>query len=115
MVLEIIYNFRKRLATGNPETNHNMDYIKIVNLARIILIYTIQLLYDNSIYENIILDVKLNNNNIQKFLKIDKELDSSEDVHIQSKLLKLEDIRKNIKTNAPISKIVLKIRFEISV
>jgi hypothetical protein len=52
-------------------------------------------------------DVKLNNQHIQKFLKLDKELDSMEDVNIQPKLAKLENIRKSIKTTAPVGRLFL--------
>jgi hypothetical protein len=54
----------------------------------------------------------LNNNVIQKFLKLDKELDGLEDEHVQAKLAKLESIRKNIKTTTPIGILMLIVRFE---
>ena len=42
------------------------------------------------------IDVKLNETNIIKYLKLDNELDSSEEIHIQKKIKKLSEIKKMI-------------------
>jgi hypothetical protein len=89
LALETIIILKKKLA--KKESNISSDYIKIVNYARVIFVYIIQLLYDNS--------VKLNDNLIGKFLNLDNELDRQEKKDVSSKLLNYDFVRGQVDTN----------------
>jgi hypothetical protein len=75
----------------------SQEYIQIVNYARIIFVYIIQLLYDNN--------VRLNNNLVQKFLVMDSELDSQERKEVSSKILSYDFVKSRVDTNKRIGKI----------
>jgi hypothetical protein len=49
MTVEIIYKMRRKLIENKEDTDYSDDYVKIINLARLLFIYVIQLLYDYSI------------------------------------------------------------------
>jgi hypothetical protein len=94
MILECILTLKKKLASKSTNIAH--EYLKIVNLARIIFVYIIQLLYDNNL--------RLNNSIIQKFLILDSELDSLEPKSISEKILNYDLVRSKVDTTKRISK-----------
>ena len=81
----------KKKLSSNKKLNLSHEYVQIVNLARIIFVYIIQLLYDHN--------VRLNNNLIQKFLILDSELDSLEIKEVKDKLINYDLIRSKVDTN----------------
>jgi hypothetical protein len=86
---------KKKLA--KKDSNIASDYIKILNYARVIFVYIIQLLYDHN--------VKLNDNLIGKFLTLDSELDRQEKKEVSCKLLNYEFVRNQVDTNKKLGKI----------
>jgi hypothetical protein len=48
MILELVYNMRKKLTKTTAEADLNDYYVRIINLSRVVFIYIIQLLYDHS-------------------------------------------------------------------
>jgi hypothetical protein len=95
-VLDLIIKTKKKITENNY--NIKTEYIQIVNLARLIFVYIIQLLYDKNI--------RLNANAIQKFLVLDSELDFSESKDITLKLIKYDYINSKINTSKKIGKII---------
>lgn len=68
-------------------------YINFVNISRVIICYIIQLLCHKNI--------KLNMEQILKFLKLDSEMDT-EEKGFADKIVKYETIKKRIDTQKPI-------------
>jgi len=93
LALDIIYVMRKKLMAGDH--NLNLEYIKIVNISRIVFYYIIQLVLDKS--------VKLNGNQIAKFLAVDSGLDVLEEVDIRKSLLTFVYIKKKVFTTERIN------------
>lgn len=68
-------------------------YINFINISRVIICYIIQLLCHKNI--------KLNMEQILKFLKLDSEMDT-EEKGLVDKIVKYETIKKKIDTQKPI-------------
>lgn len=94
--MEAIYKMKKKLLAR--DTNITNEYTQIVNYARIVFVYIIQLLYDSN--------VRLNNNLVQKFLVMDSELDSQERKDVSSKILSYDFVKSRVDTNKKIGKII---------
>lgn len=93
--MDQILILKKKLA--KRDSNINSEYVKIINFSRVIFVYIIQMLYDKS--------VKLNNNLIEKFLNLDRDLDSTEIKEVGSKLISYDIIRNKIDTSKKIGKL----------
>ena len=83
----------------------DQEYIKIVNLARIVFVFIFYLLYEYG--------VKINTHQIQKFLKSDSEVDNDETKSVSKYLLDYNFLRTKVNTKEKISK-NLKIYFILS-
>lgn len=95
LICASIYNIKKIILSEKDENikfkEMMPDYIQLVNLARIVIVYLIQLLYNYKI--------KLNSENITKFMKHDSELDSREDPAIKEKIIKYMHIKMRLPSN----------------
>ena len=80
----------KRLIEKRDFSEFEKEYVSFVNISRVIIVYIIQLLCDRGI--------KLNMNQILKFLKLDSEMDT-EERGLTDQFVKYERIKKNIDTH----------------
>ena len=93
--LNIDFIFKLKTKLINNEKNIKNEYIKIVNISRVIFVFIIQLLYDNN--------VRLNSTLMQKFLILDSELDNQEKNEVKEKLLSHNKIREEVDTSKKIN------------
>lgn len=67
------------------------DYLHVVNLSRIVIIQLIQTLFNYKF--------KLNQDNIQKFMKHDSDLDTREDISVREKIIKYGYVKSRLPTD----------------
>ena len=96
LICKSIVNIKKIVDHPNKKDSEKLqemvpDYLKIINLGRIVIIYFIQLLYNSKI--------KLSEKNIKKFMKHDLELDSHEPPGIKEKIIKFNFVKSKLPTD----------------
>lgn len=90
LVCESLSNMKRVLMDETIDSTRKMqemipDYLQVVNLGRIVIVYLIMSLYN--------VGVKLNNENVQKFMKIDADLDTTEKPSLRSKIMSFTHIK----------------------
>lgn len=97
LVSESLLNIKRVLMDDTIENIRKLqeiipDYLQVVNLGRIVIVYLIMSLYN--------VGIKLNNENIQKFMKNDADLDTTEKPMIRMKIMSFTHIKSMLPKNS---------------
>ena len=101
LINEAMCNIKRTLSSDSSNSKKLQDlipdYLQVVNLGRIVIVHLIKTLYKNKI--------NIDNDIVQKYMRVDNDLDSTEKLNIKNKIMNFNYIKAKMpKDNEKISK-----------